>query len=234
MKKFRYILILPILFISTMAMAQVTIGSSVIPNPGAILDLKQDNNKEENSTLGLGLPRVELDNINELYPMFAMADPAYTNDEKKKHTGLTIYNITNDLAIQLCPGPFAWNGSKWIRLWGECESNSISCNSSSLLQITTVLGNPITPVSHNIDLTLVYDGINLPTGTILNQAGTAINGLLVTTTAAVIGTAPLTPTVNVSINGTPTFEDIVRIPIEIILNNGEKLTCGINVEIIAN
>jgi len=222
---------LPFFFLPMMMMAQVTIGSGVIPNPGAIVDLKEDGNREENSKRGLNLPRVELQNINELYPMFASGDPAYINDEKKTHIGLTIYNIKDDPANRLCPGPYVWNGSKWLRLWGDCETNSILCNSSTLVQITGTSGSPISPVSHTLNLILVYDGINLPSGTIINQGGAAIKGLQVQTSAAVSATAPSTPTINVTISGTPTVPGIYGIPIEITLTNGEKLNCSINVEV---
>ncbi len=231
MKMFRYILILPFFFLTVIAMAQVTIGSGITPNPGAILDLKEDNSVNQNSTRGLGLPRVELEDINELYPMFASGDPAYTPDQKKIHIGLAIYNTKDDLSNRLCPGPYAWNGNKWIRLWGDCETNSVSCNPSIVLQIAGTSGVPITPVSHAINLILVYAGINLSAGTILNQGGAAINGLLVQTSTAVAVTAPSSPAINVTLSGIPTVAGIYGIPIEISLTNGEKLMCSINVEV---
>jgi len=234
MRKFKYTLILPFFFLPVMLMAQVTIGSDIAHNPGAILDLKQDNGKEQNSNRGLGLPRVELQNTDELYPMFTSGDANYTTDQKKAHTGLTVYNTKDDPIERLCPGPYTWEGEKWVRLWGECETNSILCNSSTLLQVITPLGSPINPVSHTIELTLVYGEINLPAGTILNQGGTAVNGLQVQTNASVIGTAPITPIVNVNIIGIPTLAGVFNIPVEITLVNGDKLTCGINIEIIAN
>jgi len=232
MRKFRYMLVLPFFYLPLAIMAQVTIGSNVIPNPGAIVDLKEDGSSAQNSVRGVNLPKVELQNINELYPMFTSGDAAYTSDEKKIHTGLAIYNITDDLAKRLCPGPYVWNGGKWIRLLGECDDNSILCNSSTLVQITGTSGSPITPVSHTISMKLVYDGVNIPMGTILNQGGSSINGLLVEVSTAVVETAPATPTVNLTISGTPTVSGICGIPIEITLLNGEKLTCTIKVEIV--
>lgn len=46
--------------------SQVTIGSSLKPNEGALLDLKENDNIESNSTRGLHLPIVELHDINKL------------------------------------------------------------------------------------------------------------------------------------------------------------------------
>lgn len=79
--------------------AQITIGSSIKPKPGALLDLKQDENQGKNSSKGLLLPRVSLTSINQLYPMFK-DDLEYNNPatgkkviEDQLHISLIVYNI---------------------------------------------------------------------------------------------------------------------------------------------
>lgn len=104
--------------------AQVTIGSEVEANPGIILDLKENESKEENAEKGLGLPRVYLEDKAFLYPM--LKDKAdYVNgstkiQDEKIHTGLTVYNLTTDLTKDLCEGVYVWKGNKWNRLFKAC------------------------------------------------------------------------------------------------------------------
>lgn len=110
--------------------AQISIGSYAGSDEGALLSLKQNDNSGENSNSGLLLPRVNLEDVDELYPMFDPADPLYTQNEKVLHTGLTVYNLTTDLPGGLCPGPYSWDGRKWKRLWGACTPPvSIRCGS---------------------------------------------------------------------------------------------------------
>ena len=94
--------------------SQVTIGSGIEPIGGALLDLKeqQQDDGSANSTKGMILPRVELSYLNKLYPMFT---GAYNIAEDAKHTGLTVYNLTQ------CDGKFArgvytWTGTEWVQL----------------------------------------------------------------------------------------------------------------------
>jgi uncharacterized protein (TIGR02145 family) len=94
---------------------QVTIGSGIEPIQGALLDLKevQQNDGSANSTKGLMLPRVELTDLNNLYPMFAAG---YDAMENAKHTGLIVYNIHEDACAGIPRGVFVWNGSQWQAL----------------------------------------------------------------------------------------------------------------------
>lgn len=108
---------------------QITIGTKSPPNNGALLHLKQNDNSGENANSGLLLPRVNLKTKDQLYPMFNPGDPLYTESEKILHTGLTVYNLTNDPAADLCPGPYYWSSSIWERLWEPCISPvSIICS----------------------------------------------------------------------------------------------------------
>jgi hypothetical protein len=89
--------------------AQVIIGGDGIEDPhaGAILDLSPLGAKK----LGLLLPRVELSDLNMLYPMF---EGGYDPAENAKHTGLTVYNTAE------CPGVYLWTGTAWIKLGEPC------------------------------------------------------------------------------------------------------------------
>lgn len=111
--------------------AQVTIGLGEEPMPGALLQLKEIANAPVggmNSTKGLMLPRVNLVGVSEP----KIGDATDFTSEENIHTGLWVYNLTDntivglpnyepDLAKQLCPGPYVWDGENWIRLLGPCN-----------------------------------------------------------------------------------------------------------------
>lgn len=88
---------------------QVTIGSNIKPNSGALLDLKENDNINENSTKGLGLPRVNLTKWNSL-------DDLAGGLNKSEHIGLVVYHAG---AVDLCAkepfynGVYVWTGSEW-------------------------------------------------------------------------------------------------------------------------
>ena len=110
--------------------AQVTIGSDVKPNGGALLELKEKNTPlgEVNSTRGLGLPRVELTDKNNLFPMFEEGAENYIASEKKKrdleHIGLLVYHVNTNNDPILQSGLYVWNGSEWLSLYGTKEDFS--------------------------------------------------------------------------------------------------------------
>lgn len=100
--------------------AQVTIGSSVAPNAGALLDLKQDDNLGANSKKGLAIPRVGLKGKNTM----VMGSLNIPNDQYNDYIGLLLYNtatIEGDLLAptrndMLCPGVHVWTGATWTPL----------------------------------------------------------------------------------------------------------------------
>ncbi|MBD8388166.1 FISUMP domain-containing protein [Dysgonomonas sp. BGC7] len=94
--------------------AQVTIGSGIEPEKGALLDLKEQQKSDgtENATKGLMLPRVNLSDLNKLFPMFT---GAYDAAEDPKHTGLTVYNLKGCDGI-FAKGVYTWTGTEWIQL----------------------------------------------------------------------------------------------------------------------
>ncbi len=107
--------------------AQVTIGSDLVPNTGAILDIKEYNSTDPSTdnttaTKGMKLPRVGLTDKTQLYPMFA-GDTDYENNtnnkketEDKIHTGLMVYNVNPDMCTDLYTGAQVWDGKQWTLL----------------------------------------------------------------------------------------------------------------------
>lgn len=106
--------------------SQVTIGSNIDVNKGSLLDIKETNSNNINSTHGLCLPRVGLSEIDQLYPMYKN-NSKYKNGSSLKiqadqaHTGLVVYNQTTDLSKSLCPGIYVWNSTHWRRLGKQCS-----------------------------------------------------------------------------------------------------------------
>lgn len=107
--------------------AQVTIGSGIAPERGALLDLKNERSASalardfpslKNSEKGLLIPRVMLvanDNLSPLY-----ADPDATDDEILLATGMIVYNV-NPNADGLEVGLYIWDGEKWLALIPQSE-----------------------------------------------------------------------------------------------------------------
>lgn len=110
-------------FFTANSFAQVTIGSSIPPNRGALLDLKEQDNDVyySNAAKGLGMPRVNLTDVERLSPMYSYTDAENTPDATTLsiHTGLIVYNVNEDLSNPnklLCRGMYVWDGSAWIAL----------------------------------------------------------------------------------------------------------------------
>jgi len=120
------IIILGIIFFGVnplLSFGQVTIGSNMEPNKGALLDMKEKptTSGEANSMRGMILPRVKLTNKNNLYPMFettagsGIADSRYTgglkSEEDMKHIGLVVYNLNKCNGFG--QGTYVWIGNNW-------------------------------------------------------------------------------------------------------------------------
>lgn len=112
----------------------VTIGSMELSLPGAILQMKNKDGVTDdafNSTKGMALPRVVLSQKKELFPMFLTnpQSPYDPNDPTvnppiqkyvdnkatwdKSHTGLIVYNLTENDEEELCLGLNQWDGEQW-------------------------------------------------------------------------------------------------------------------------
>lgn len=147
------------IFISIIALsiqlnAQVTIGSGIKPNEGAILDIKEnapsnpaDNNS--NASKGVSFPRVKLTSETDLFPMFEddggggykKGSIAFTKaDEDLKHEGLVVYNIQGDMT----EGFYYWDGAKWkffnSSLATPPEISSLICTGAALSPATYTEG----------------------------------------------------------------------------------------------
>ena len=118
--------------------AQVTVGTQEVPVEGALLQLKEldgvtDGGKNANK--GLNLPRVNLTDVNNLYPMF-LSDPssptsganaAYGANKAtldKAHAGLMVYNI--NATDPFTPGIYIWDGAKWSSISESKEPWQVS------------------------------------------------------------------------------------------------------------
>ncbi len=136
---------------STCVSAQVTIGSGNPPAKGALLDLKDkepENNNITSETGGLLLPRVGLVNRSTLQPFIANDQDFINNTGKVKdiHTGLVVYNLTNDFDKNLCPGIYNWNGNLWERLSKPCSFFEFLC---STITTTQYIENEHTPFTRS-------------------------------------------------------------------------------------
>jgi len=97
------------------ARAQVTIGAQLPPLKGAILDLKESDAPDgsQNSTSGLMMARVYLNNIDSLSPILTGSDAANPS-LLPQYTGLIVYNV--NATPPLTKGLYSWNGTQWVSL----------------------------------------------------------------------------------------------------------------------
>ncbi|MDH6306889.1 hypothetical protein M2459_003484 [Parabacteroides sp. PF5-5] len=103
--------------------AQVTIGSGLEPLSGAILDLKErESHNADTSTKGIVLPRVSLQNVNSLEPLSTSTGVAATY-----YRGATVYNV--NATSPLSDGIYVWNGAKWIKVGEDSGSSGTSAPS---------------------------------------------------------------------------------------------------------
>lgn len=105
--------------------AQVTIGSRLVPESGAILDLKQ----EGETVKGLGLPRVKLHHLTIPQGQTSLSSTivgASGNWGAEEHTGLVIYNLGEVCDFLTFPsGPYVWDGKEWQPLSSEGRSTDV-------------------------------------------------------------------------------------------------------------
>lgn len=109
-----YVLIVAILLniCSVSSFSQVTIGSDVDPAKGALLDLKEFEPKENNTTAtkGLMLPRVRLQALTgDLNKTLGLAETV----SNEVHSGLVVFNVADADCPQFPTGVYVWNGNLW-------------------------------------------------------------------------------------------------------------------------
>ncbi len=130
--------------------AQVTIGMNETPEKYASLQIKDRAIDKLNESLdsktaekgGLLLPRVVLEEKKELFPFITQteidADPAAYADLKLLHTGLIVFNLTEDDEKELCRGMNQWDGEKWNCLQnklGNAVAELGNCDSLKFLGV---------------------------------------------------------------------------------------------------
>jgi hypothetical protein len=105
--------------------AQVSIGISETPNEGSLLQLKEIagvNDDAVNAYRGLAMPRVNLTEIDQLFPMFLDNPDDPTSGPNavyqanklaldKIHVGLTVYNLNATVPFE--KGIYNWTGTQW-------------------------------------------------------------------------------------------------------------------------
>lgn len=210
---------------------QVTIGSASPPEDGALLALKEftANSDNETSNKGLLYPRVKLEDVNELYPMYSSTNTYYTNKKdslKKVHTGLIVYNVSANNGFS--EGLVIWNGSEWRKL----TDNRIIAP-----QITALLCSGATIIPNSYTKGVAYDGVlKIPYtggngGTYAStESSSTINGLHIERIGGVLANGG--GEVMYRISGTPTVSSptLTTFPIDF-LDNTCNVAIGADVAI---
>ncbi|GAB6009432.1 hypothetical protein [Dysgonomonas reticulitermitis] len=141
--------------------AQVTIGSGIPPERGALLDHKEtdttgptsDVTSLENAKKGVLYPKVLLRDAAKLTPLYGGVDTGggvwsdnATAEEKLKATGMVVYNV-NPKAINMDEGLYMWHMDEWVKLnqdgaavIGPVDCSAIRIN-GSYIEGTLVTGN---------------------------------------------------------------------------------------------
>lgn len=148
--------------------AQVTLGTTEKPIEGALLQLKNlpqtEENELTNATKGLMMPRVLLTKKYELIPMFSDNLEDYNRDKANidlEHTGLLVYNTQANTTELICKGMNVWNGTEW-----QCLSQpkyTIDCSSVKVRGVGKK-DVPLDPERHYIELDIHIDenSVGLP------------------------------------------------------------------------
>lgn len=113
--------------------AQVAIGIGEPPVGGTLLQIRNVggvSGANTNANKGMLLPRVNLTDINMLYPMFPVGYNKQSQDAV--HAGLVVYNTNVDLLKSNGVGIYLWDGKIWKALSGEDGGNMIDINPTRL------------------------------------------------------------------------------------------------------
>ncbi len=156
MKNIIKILLLAVCLSSPLLLkAQVTIGSNLQANDGALLDLKEYVTGDNlTSNRGFNLPRVALQALDKLEPC---ATTNTTNNEA--HQGLVVYNMTENSTLS--NGIYYWNGANWQRLLNTISHN----NALTFDLLTSIMSTPTTPsASENGTYTSMGDVLDSSSG----------------------------------------------------------------------
>jgi len=175
--------------------SQVTIGSSLKANEGALLDLKQENNDTggETSTKGLMLPRVELKTLTPATGKLSESIGNTGTWAENIHTGLLVYNVVNTL--DACTGGaydgvYVWTGTEWLPIYqNKIEVPTTDTSSDAY----TGANSYIVATNSSVTIPLVrafgiwndFSGSTASTGKVLDQT-TALGSLSGTLTTNII------------------------------------------------
>lgn len=144
------------------AKSQVTIGSGIAPNKGALLDLKQEEKTDgsANSSKGIMLPRVKLSDMDKLQMGTTLIqDVDNGGNQHAKHAGLVVYNISGAQIPKCAPIPdgiYIWDGVKWEGIGVEKVDPATLTISSSNIDFPSgqdLRTMPTTPTSFTVDWT---------------------------------------------------------------------------------
>lgn len=151
--KLFFLLLILILLNNISVLSQVTIGSTLKPNEGSLLDIKEHNPDENNVTAskGLLLPRVTLLKLEGSLSETLGVSEVYPNEE---HIGLIVYNIADSICPTYISGVYAWRGSSWLQLFDAPPADNYSYieNSDGTGIVTDYEGNPYSTKRFKITL----------------------------------------------------------------------------------
>lgn len=137
------------------AQAQVTIGSGLPPDKGALLDLK--DHEDGSSSKGLLLPRVALITLSDPSPLTEHVD------------GMYVYNTSRNADVE--PGNYVNDGQKWIRIkdaisepWLNSATNAGAMNvGEDIYHLGTVgMGTTQNHPSAQVQISSVTKGLLVP------------------------------------------------------------------------
>ncbi|MDR0864523.1 MAG: hypothetical protein LBO74_06275 [Candidatus Symbiothrix sp.] len=148
-----FLLLLALIFACCVDLkAQVTIGSLLDPQAGALLEFKEREISASDSTTatkGVLFPKVKLVAYDELSPLFA------TTEEPQKTTskGMIVYNINREVD-KLKAGLCIWDGEKWVPVMSKSApvvsddtimtAFSFKCESANISRANLKKGTPST------------------------------------------------------------------------------------------
>jgi len=167
------IVLLSLIFVLP-ARSQVTIGALKSPLPGALLDLKQNDDATGGTTATKGMmyPRVALTGLTSLSPL----DDAPAS--LTQYTGMTVYNVTVNAAANLQEGLYVWDGAKWNPVWeGIMADNGLTFAKDSII-LGGTLNQPTTVDLNSNNLQFSRTSGNVGIGTASPKAALHIDPLL--------------------------------------------------------
>lgn len=219
--------------------SQVAIGSLEKPEAGALLQLKSISNAtgtSPNADKGLLLPRVNLTDKNELYPMFwepstnGPTQEYQTNKDQldKEHTGLIVYNMNEDYEKELCLGLNNWDGEKWNCLINPQYSYDMICGSVKVRGVYrkgTALDS-----SNKIELTIMAESKSV--GQTYYIRTETIDGISFSGQGKITSDATSTTGQTIVLQGKGTPTNFNTKKFTLVANNISKQTCSISVDIV--